>query len=217
MGLSDFSAEREELGWYFAGVGPTLGLRAAGLEGGGGRTYDEAASLRDHMRHFEPAHRQQVRRLAAVREALGRTPAGLRGTLESAFQPFGAARASYRLLTTVAAEGVCLVGVAVHHGAALQAWEVTVGERAGETCERPSTLALVLWLEDQVSGLRFGNRIPSGHRLQRVVETAAEQACAALVAYRGNRRDVARDQRQERAEEHAAYMARIRATMAGIS
>ena len=227
MALSDFLAEREELGWYFAGLGPTVGLRAAGLEGGGGGSYDEAKSARDHLRHFDPAHRARVRRLELVSEGLRRAGQTAVGTLSLAFTPFGSGRASYRLLTAVASEGVCLVGVALRTQALDRIWRAAVGlpphdyEFAIPEDERPPIIGLLELLEHEVSSLQRGNRIPSSHKLARVVDEAAQDVGRALGLYSVHRLVVRREHAAQRQEDRRVQLEALQrmwaAAMGGAS
>lgn len=62
---------RRELEWYFTGAeGEVTGLRAASLEGGGGKPFDEAASDRMHGARRARGHRAALLRFERVRSAL---------------------------------------------------------------------------------------------------------------------------------------------------
>ena len=211
MGLSTHLRAREELAWYFTSLGPTVGLRAAGLEAGGG-IYDAYASARDHMRHFDPSHRANLRKAEAVRSSLGRVEQPTRQVLAQAFTPFGAARASWRLTTAMAREGVCLVGVALRSDSLAQVW----GQLAGKGADGPPTpFMLLLFLEDQVARLRRGNRVPTSHKLHRVLDECADVVGAALGSYAAVRGDVGREQAAEKRESRARMLAAVQAKLAG--
>lgn len=211
MQLSDFLNEREELGWYFSGLGPTVGLRACGLEAGGA-VFDEAASNREHGRRHSPEHRAQVRRLEVVEAALGPIPSR---TLRAAFSPFGAARASYRLLTAMSLDGVTLLGVALGCDPLVR----LIGEVEDEDgiARPPGVVAQLMWLEHEVGGLKRGNRIPTSHRLYRVLEKSAEQTCESLHYYRIARAAAFAQQRARRDEERARDLEAYRRKMAGAA
>lgn len=210
MGNADAKA-REELAWYFSGLGPAVGLRAASIDGGGGGgIYDEAASIRDHMRHFEPSHRAQVRRMHAVQATLRRIDRTDAGMLSLAFTPFGAARASWRLLTALSADGICLVAPSLQTRSLPALWRQTVGDG-----DQPPPFVLLMFLEDQVRHLKRGNRIPASHGLQRVLDEARDSVTASLRSYAAARSEVARAVADEESERRSRNMAELRARLDG--
>lgn len=166
-----FPREREDLAWYFGGgKDGKPGLKAAGLEFGGG-VFDDAAQDRLHAAMLR--RRGDSRRVAKVGAVL--TQVGHhRGRLESAFSPFGAGRASWRLLDTLAKEGVRLIGCIVDSSALLRVMRADVDVV-------PVDVQLA-WLEDEVLPLR-GNRIPGNHKLHKLVEGAAADVAEALSVY----------------------------------
>lgn len=191
---------REDLGWYYAGLGPMLGLRAAPIEATGSQIYDSHASYMAHMHRRDGIHRAEVRRLAVVEGAMRKLPAMDRNGLRDIFTPFGAGRASYRLLTSLAWDGLPLVGYAIQLEEAIDLWRL---RRPGKEC---TPVGMVALLEAEVSSLTRGNRIPSTHRLHRVWDAAVGGARQLVAAYNEAKASVLADQRAKRDADRDAEL-----------
>lgn len=200
-----FARERDELGWYYAGIGPTVGLRAAPMErGGASGIFDDHASRAAHMRRREKGHRKSVERLAIVDATLTLLPYETRADLAAAFTPFGAARASHRAQSAFADEGQPLFGIALRTEAARAL--------AGED---PSTAQVMLVLEDGVARLPRGV-IEHGHRLSAVLSQARLRFRAAMAAYAAARTvcaprsESARERMERQLDELVAHESGVR-------
>lgn len=200
---------REELGWYYAGLGPMLGLRAAPIEATGGQIYDSHASHMAHMHRRDGIHRAEVRRLAVVEGTMRRLMMWQRHGLRDVFTPFGAGRASYRLLTALAWDGLPLVGYALglEETAALWASRRPNDER--------TTVGVLALLEAEVSTLTRGNRIPATHRLHRVWDAAVNGARQLVRAYNDEKTVVLAEQRAKRDADRDADLVMYARILAG--
>lgn len=216
--------EREELGWYHAGLGAAVGLRASPLEPSSRGVYDEHAADLNHGGRLTPEHRAKVARLAVVRATLQQVGDVARTHLAMTFTPVGAGRASYRLLTALSVDGQTLVGLAVATEAARRLWVARQTQRDDEDdddfswrVERgPESYADVMQiLNVEAEGLKRGNRIPSGHRLQRVLDEAADTCISMVGSYARVRQDVVAAKETARQADLSAYLARQAARMAG--
>lgn len=180
--------EAEELGWFFMGVGPTLGLRSAGLERGAGGLYDDHASHLAHMGRRSVSHRVQVGRLRTVTSTLDRVSASARATLAAAFTSFGSGRASVQLQAAFAVGGRRLLAVAVATDAARRLWREAQGRSSASFCELlPTPPAILAVLED---ALPMRGRITAGSDLAPVLDESVRRVDAALSEYARERKAV---------------------------
>jgi hypothetical protein len=214
MGGQVFAREREELGWYYAGLGPTLGLGAASAEPGSRGIFDDKRSHEAHMHRRRPAHRSEMARLALVERAIviSQSPK----SLSQIFTPFGAGRASYRLTTAFLHDGQSLIGLAVGSDTIFRLWESrlpTDDDRRNRFPTTPETLQL---LEFEVSGLRRGNRIPTGHRLMSIFEECVETYTWSMTRYADARAQAYQEQRAERARTRQLMVERTARDLAGV-
>lgn len=207
-GWQPFARERDELSWYFAGLGPTVGLRASPLEPSSRGIFDDYASHMAHMQRRDHLHRAELRRLDLVERTLAAAVIA-RGTLAHAFTPVGAARASYRTQTALAWEGQCLVGLAVTTTAFDRLYAARTPDYDPDTSGRPGINLRLRVLEDEVGTLKRGNRIPSSHRLHRVLVESIDRFCVAIVDYAGCRMRVLADRRAQRQAENDVFIMNV--------
>lgn len=207
-----FAREREELGWYFAGLGPTIGLAAARLEPGGQRIFDDHASKQAHLRRRGHQHRSDMIKLATVEGTLAIT--GTRQTLSEAFTPFGSGRATWRAITAFMADGLSLFGMAVASQATFRLWH-SRGRELGIACgQEPTLTERIALIEHEVGGLR-GNRITTGHRLMTVYQECISSLDSALGFYAVGRAKVRAARLEQRARDNAMRLEQAQREMNG--
>ncbi len=204
-----YEVERDELGWYYAGLGGTVGLRAAPIEPTGRGIFDDHASHLAHMSRRDPTHRWGVRRMLTVQHTLLRCPPDLAAILSLAYVPFGAGRASYRLLTALAWEGLPLVALGLRSQAMGRLW----GARRPDV--DPTPAAMLDLLNDEVFTLKRGNRIPSGHRLFGVWQESITTCQGAVRSYAWFRGQVMTERRKQRQADNILAAEAARREMGG--
>lgn len=197
MSEGQFQIARDELAFFFAGLGGTIGLRGASLEVGNG-IFDDHASNRLHLQHRDGRHRHEVAKMALVVDTLARIPGEMARVLQRVFTPIGSGRVSYRLYTALAWEGQQVVGVAVDTLAMTRLWE------ARRPKQEPTASGKLALLDDEVSTLKRGNDIPSGHRLFGVWRESVSLCECAAASYQNARVLALRDRTAKRNEARAA-------------
>lgn len=196
-----FPREREELLWYFNGLGASVGLKTAAAEYGGA-VFDDAAQDRMHARmgargsgdahHRRRIDSEKARCIEATFRASWTEP-----TLRLAFTSFGAARASPRLQSTLAHEGVSLLALTLDSPRLL---------RHVPRASSASHADQIRFLERDVEKLPRGNRIPGNHRLHSVLDDAIGRCVRALQQYAKWRRKVGAEAKRIRDAESEASM-----------